>query len=119
MDPKEDRQGLLVRKQSMATFILVGSAGLGFNGITGIWISIHFIGLIAAWMVRMSAGRRYEVLVQGSFFTALLAVAMMTVVGHWCCLEMWPFSAVTLSLMIVLAIVELGSHETGSISIES
>lgn len=103
----------------MATYTLLGSAGLGFNGSTLLWITIHFVGLIAAWMVRMPAGRRYEVLVQGSFFTALLAVAMTTVVGHWCCLEMWPLSAVTLALMIVLAIVELGSPDTGSISIES
>ena len=92
---------------------------LGFNGITLLWISIHFAGLITAWMVRMRAGRRYEVLVQSSFFTALLAVAMTTVVGHWCCLEMWPFSALTLSMMIVLAIVELGSPESSSFSIES
>jgi ABC-type Fe3+-siderophore transport system permease subunit len=103
----------------MATFTLLGSAGFAFNGGTLLWISIHFIGLIAAWMVRMSTGRRYELLVQGSFFTSLLAVAMTTVVGHWCCLEMWPFSAVTLALMIVLAIVELGSSESHSISIES
>ena len=92
---------------------------LGFNVVTLIWISIHFVGLLAAWLVRMRSESRYEVLVQGSFFTSLLAVATTTVIGHLCCLEMWPFSAVTLSLMIVVAIADLGAQETGSISIES
>lgn len=91
---------------------------LDFNGITLLWIAIHLVGLFAAWMVRMRTGRRYETLVQGSFFTSLLAVAMTTVVGHLCCLEMWPVSAVTLSLMIVLAIVELGGSNERSLSVE-
>ena len=104
---------------SMATLLPLSSAGLCFSGFTLLWITIHCIGLIAAWMVRMHTGGRYEALVQGGFFTSLLAVAMTTVIGHLCCLEMWPFSAVTLSLMIVLAIVELGGSEASSISIES
>ena len=81
---------------------------LGFTGISLLWIAIHLLGLFAAWMVRMPSGQRYEVFVQGGYFTALLAVAVTTVVGHLCCLEIWPLSAVTLAVMIVLAIADLG-----------
>lgn len=92
---------------------------LGFTGIGSLWIAIHLLGLLTAWMVRLHAGKRFEVFVQGGFFSLLLAVAITTVVGQLCCLEMWPLSAVTLALMIVLAIVDLGHAESAKMTFES
>ncbi len=91
---------------------------LGFTGIGLVWIAVHLLGLFAAWMVRMPAGRRYELLVQGGYFAALLAVSATTVVGHLCCLEIWPLSAVTLALMIVLAIADLGVEDSSAFPLE-
>ena len=96
----------------MAYSSLFAFSDLGFTGIGLLWIAIHLLGIFAAWMVRLPSRRRYEILVQGGFFTLLVAVAITTVVGHVCCLEMWPLSAVTLALMIVLAIADLGTAET-------
>ncbi len=89
---------------------------LGLTSIGLLWIAIHLLGLVAAWLVRMHEGRRYEALAQGGFFTSLLAVAVTIVVGQLCCLEMWPWSAVTLAIMIVLAIVDLGSADANAIT---
>ena len=84
----------------------------GLTNIGLLWIVIHLVGLFAAWMVRMHDGRRFELFVQGGFFTSLLAVAMTTVIGQICCLEMWPLSAVTLALMIVLPLVDWGTSHS-------
>ncbi len=92
---------------------------LEFTGIGFIWIAVHLLGLFAAWMVRMPASQRYEILVQGGYFTALLAVSVTTVVGHLCCLEMWPLSAVTLAVMIVLAIADLGVADSEAMTFDS
>ena len=91
----------------------------GVTGIGSLWIAIHLLGLLTAWLVRLHAGRRFEALVQGGFFTALLAMAITTVIGQLCCLQMWPMSAITLALMIVLAIVDLRSDESAALSMES
>lgn len=84
----------------------------GWTGIGLLWIAVHLAGLLTSWLVRMHAGRRYELFAQGGFFTALLAVAVTTVIGHLCCLTIWPLSAVTLAVMVVLAIGDLGTHES-------
>jgi len=97
----------------MDTYSTIGVTGFGL-----LWIAIHLLGLAAAWMVRLPAGRRYEVLVQGGFFASLLAVAMTTVVGQLYCLEMWPLSAGTLALMVVLAIADLGAAEPSAFPLE-
>jgi len=92
------------------------------SGLTSfglLWIAIHVIGLIAAWMVRLRSGKSYEVIAQSGFFTSLLAVALTVVIGFVCCLEMWPLSAVTLAVMIVLAIADLGSADAEIASFES
>jgi hypothetical protein len=91
---------------------------LGLTGIGTLWIAIHLFGLLAAWLVRTHDGRRYELLIQGGFFTSLLAVAVTTVIGHVCCLEMWPLSAITLALMIVLAIADLGAADAKAFTLE-
>lgn len=91
------------------------------NSLTGIgflWIVVHLLGLLTAWMVRMHTGRRFEAMLQGGFFTCLIVVSLTTVVGHFYCLQMWPLSALTLALMIVLAIVDLGVQRPSAIRLE-
>lgn len=90
-----------------------------FSGVGILWVGAHIVGLLTAWMVRMHAGKRFEIVVQGGFFTSLLVVALATVAGHVWCLEMWPWSAVTLALMIVVAILDLGAEARGSVGFHS
>lgn len=92
--------------------------GTGLTSIGLLWIAIHLVGLFAAWMVRLRAGKRYEALAQSGFFSSLLAVAVTVVVGFVCCLEMWPLSAVTLALMIVLAITDLNKADVEVFTLE-
>lgn len=79
-----------------------------------LWVAVHLLGLFSSWLVRMRAGRSYELLAQGSFFVAMLAVALTTVVGHFCCQDLWPLSAITLTLMVVFAVVDFGTSETNA-----
>lgn len=95
-------------------FSIFGFSDLGLTGVGTLWISVHLLGILAAWMVRIHEGKRFELFLKGGFFTSLLAVAVTTVIGHVCCLEMWPLSAVTLALMIVLAIADLGAADLGT-----
>lgn len=97
---------------------LLGFSDFGLTGIGSLWIAIHLLGLLAAWMVQMHGGKRYGLFVQGGFFTSLLAVAVTTVVGHVCCLEMWPLSAITMALMIVMAIADLGAADSEAFTLE-
>ncbi len=92
-----------------------------FTGLQAIWILIHFVGLAAAWMVRMHAGRRNEGLAQLVFLACLPGIALTTVVGQQLCLTIWPLSAATLAVMIVLATADfsprrsaMAAFETGS-----
>jgi len=82
---------------------------LGLTSISLLWITLHLMGLLSAWLVRLHDGKHYELFVQTSFFLSLLAVSAATAVGHVCCLEMWPLSALTLSVMIVLPMVDWGT----------
>ncbi len=93
-------------------------ANSSLTGIGLLWIVVHLLGLLAAWMVRMHTGKRFEALMQVGFFTCLVAVSLTTVVGHFCCLHMWPLSALTLASMIVLAIVDFGVAESHTFSLE-
>ncbi len=93
----------------------IGLSQIGLTGIGLLWIAVHLLGFFAVWMVRIHADKWFA---QLGFFLSLLAVAMTTVVGHLCCLEMWPLSAVTLALMVVLAIVDLGTAEVEAFTLE-
>lgn len=114
----EEPAGIAGRTISMAYASLLAVSDFGLTTIGLLWIAIHLLGIFAAWLVRLPASRRYAILVQGGFFTLLLAVSVTTLVGHVCCLEMWPLSAVTLALMIVMAIVDLGSEDSDAFPIE-
>jgi hypothetical protein len=76
-------------------------------GLPTIWISLHVVGLAAAWLVRLHASRRREGLTQLGFFACLPLIASATVVGQQMCLTIWPLSAGTLAVMIVLATADL------------
>lgn len=77
-----------------------------------LWVALHLMGLLATWMLRINCGNRYEAVSQGSFLIFLSGVALATVVGQFCCLEFWPLSAVTLALMIVMAVMDLGTSRS-------
>ncbi len=83
-----------------------------FTGFGLAWIAIHVLGLAASWLVRMQYGNRYEGLAQLAFLVCLPIVAITTVVGYHFCMEMWPLSAITLCLMIVMAIFDLGNENS-------
>ncbi len=110
----EEPAGIAGRATSMAYASLLAVSDFGLTSIGLLWIAIHLLGIFAAWLVRLPASRRYGILVQSGFFALLLAVSATTLIGHVYCLEMWPLSAVTLTLMIVLAIVDLGSEDSSA-----
>jgi hypothetical protein len=91
---------------------------IGITGVGSLWIFVHLLGLAAAWLVRLQAGKRFETLVQGGFLAALLLVSLATVVGYLCCQEIWPLSAGTLALMVVLAITELETTTAHTATLE-
>jgi len=91
---------------------MIDSTGLG-----SAWIVIHLLGLFASVMLRMHLGGRFEGLVQTGFLVCLTAIGLTTVVGYHDCLQMWPLSAVTLSLMIVMAVVDFST--TRAVPVES
>jgi hypothetical protein len=89
--------------------------------ITGfglVWIAIHVLGIAATWLVRMQFGNRYEGLAQLGFLICLPTIAITTVVGYLFCMEMWPLSAITLCLMIVMAVFDLGESNSLHANIE-
>ncbi len=79
-----------------------------FTGFGLVWIAIHVLGIAATWLVRMQFGNRYDGLAQLGFLLCLPTIAVTTVVGYHFCMEMWPLSAITLCLMIVMAVLDLG-----------
>ena len=83
-----------------------------FTGLGLVWIAIHLLGIAAPWLVRMQFGNRFEGLAQLGFLICLATIAVTTVVGYHFCMEMWPMSAITLCLMIVLAVFDLGETDT-------
>lgn len=101
------------KDRKMDDFSMCGCTGIGL-----LWIAVHCVGLLVAWLVRLHAAGRFAMLVQAGFFVALLAVAALTIVGHVCCLEMWPLSALTLAVMIVMSIVDLGVSQPSAVRLE-
>ena len=74
------------------------------------WIGLHFIGLAAAWMVRMHAGMKSEGLAQVLFMASFCSLVLVTMVGLRYSSTNWTYSAGTLSIMIVAAVVDFGAH---------
>jgi hypothetical protein len=79
------------------------------TGFASAWIVIHLLGFVASIMVRMHLGGRFEGLLQAGFLVSLTAIGLTTVVGYHDCWQMWPVSAVTLAVMIVLSVVDFGT----------
>jgi len=87
------------------------------TGFGSAWIVIHLLGLVASVTVRMHLAGRFEGIVQAGFLVSLTAIGLTTVVSYHECLQMWPLSAVALSVMIVMAVVDFG--ESRSLPAES
>lgn len=98
----EGREGIFGNGDSMDFY-----TGLGLA-----WFTVHLLGIITTWMVRMHVGHRFEGLAQTGFLLSLLTVALVTVVGYHFCLKIWPISAVTLAAMIVLAVFDMETTRT-------
>ncbi len=90
-----------------------------FAGLQAVWILIHFMGLTAAWMVRLHAHRRSEGLAQLVFLACMPVIALATVVGQQLCLAVWPLSAATLAVMIVLAIADFSPRRSAMAAFEA
>ena len=120
MNRVENPEPLLLPCQSLCSLpkekVMDNFSEFAIRALGSLWIAVHLLGLFSSWMVRARAGRSYELLAQGSFFVAMLAVAITTVIGHLCCQSLWPLSAITLTLMVILAVVELGTAEASNSS---
>ena len=80
---------------------------------------MHLLAVAVSLMVRLHLGGRFEGLLQGGFLVSLLAIGLSTVVGYNDCMQMWPFSAATLALMIILAVFDYGSDPTMPANLEA
>ena len=89
------------------------------TAVYAVWISVHLLGLTAAWLVRTKSGRRGEGLAQLGFLACLPLIAMATVVGQHLCLAFWPLSAGTLAVMIVMAIADFGPRSSALAVLEA
>jgi len=83
------------------------------------WTLIHLLGLVVSVMVRTHLGGRFEGLVQSSFLVCLMAVALATVIGYYDCFQMWPLSAITLSLMIVFSVLDFNTGRSLPANLEA
>jgi len=83
------------------------------------WIAVHVLGIVASFLVRMHLGGRFEGLVHAGFLVCLIAIGLVTVVGYHECLQMWPLSAVTLSLMIVMSVVDFTAGHAAPANLEA
>jgi hypothetical protein len=70
------------------------------------WVALHVIGLLLACLVRIYAGTTAESPLQGLFLLGLAGVAVATLAGEQFSWPLWPLSATTLSVMIVVAIAD-------------
>jgi uncharacterized membrane protein len=82
--------------------------------LQAMWVAIHLLGLMTAWMVRKEAVNHRQRFAQNSFFACLPIVALITVVGQVMCLTTWPLSAATLGVMIVTAVADFGPRHQHS-----
>jgi hypothetical protein len=89
------------------------------TGLQAVWILIHFVGLATAWLVRLHSGRRSEGLAQVVFLACMPLIALATVIGQQLCLTIWPLSAATLAMMIVLATADFSSRRSAVAAFES
>ena len=88
------------------------------TGLGLAWIAIHLLGIAVTLLVRLQQGARFEGFAQAGFLLCLPMIAITTVVGYHFCMEMWPVSAITLCLMIVMAVFDLGSPNSFGANME-
>lgn len=77
------------------------------------FFSVHFLGLAAAVCVRVSAGRRAEAWWESAFLACLAVVGVCALAGPQVGATLWRFSAGTLALMLVAAVVDFRSEPSG------
>lgn len=70
------------------------------------------MGVAAALIVRMHLGGKSDVVAQGAFLLSLTGVALSMVIDYHACEQLWPISAATLALMIVTAVIDLGTDKS-------
>jgi len=79
-----------------------------------VWIAIHVVGLLMAWLARLHADSETRWVAQAGFFLFLPIVAVLTIAGQFLCVDGWLLSAITLTAMIVMAIVDFGTDRNAS-----
>jgi len=69
-------------------------------------------------MVRIHAGLKSEGLAHAMFLVSFCSIVLATVVELGCHSTIWTFSAGTLAIMIVVAVVDFSPHKGNSIRLE-
>ena len=87
------------------TFSLDWSLSLQFG-----WVGLHFVGLAAAWMVRVHVGMKSEIWAQILFMASFSSLVLATMAGLRVGSTNWTFSAGTLAVMVLAAVVDFGSQ---------
>jgi hypothetical protein len=73
--------------------------------------AIQVVGLVSAWMARVSERTRQEAFFQRLFFVCLIVVGLTTIAAVWLRLACWLVSAVTFALMVLAATCDFGSRD--------
>jgi hypothetical protein len=75
-----------------------------------VWLFVHLLAVCTAFMLRIYSGTRAQPLLQALYLCGLAAVAAAALAGRHFCWQVGTLSSGVLALMIVAAVMELGSR---------
>jgi len=76
-------------------------------GVVIAWITLHALALASAWGTRVATGSRMESVLQLAFLAAMAIVGGAALVGRQIDIDVWPASAVTLMVMVIMAVIDV------------
>ncbi len=76
-------------------------------GVVIAWVTFHALALASAWGTRVATGSRMEPVLQLAFLAAMAIVGGAALVGRQIDIDVWPASAVTLMVMVIMAVIDV------------
>ncbi|HEX2475808.1 MAG TPA: hypothetical protein VHK01_13740 [Lacipirellulaceae bacterium] len=76
-------------------------------GVVIAWVMLHALALASAWGTRVATGSRMESVLQLAFLAAMAIVGAAALVGRQIDIDVWPASAVTLMVMVIMAVIDV------------
>jgi hypothetical protein len=76
-------------------------------GVVIVWVTLHALALASAWGTRVATGSRMESVLQLAFLAAMAMVGGAALIGRQIDIDVWPASAVTLMVMVIMAVIDV------------